>query len=340
MKLFGSLPLEDIEILSKSTAIILEENQRSNIVVIGATGFIGRWLATYFTYMQLKGDFLGTLSLIVRDASKIMELQSLPGLLPHKVIQINELSRQSFKHLNSERVVVFFAASSTSSTQLKSEDTSNSAVLIAEKVISQLPDVPTIFIHLSSGGVYESKARTLSAIPAGHRTLTTSESSYITEKISLESWAKEQSALGRFVARNPRLFSFYGPGLQLDRHFAIGEFMARARNGLPIQINGNPSNMRSYLHPIDAIFQLLMQCQTLNPVYSQLGSANSMTILNAGETIAKEFGVPLQVSKSPELKVDNYVPQDVPRLIEKDFEEGINQWSRWLNMTSRGSGGG
>jgi hypothetical protein len=83
-----------------------------------------------------------------------------------------------------------------------------------------------------------------------------------------------------------------------------------------------------------------MQCQTLNPVYSQLGSANSMTILNAGETIAKEFGVPLQVSKSPELKVDNYVPRDVPRLIEKDFEEGINQWSRWLNMTSRGSGGG
>ena len=339
MKLFGSLPLEDFEILSKSTALTLKENQRSNIVVIGATGFIGRWLATYFTYMQLKGDFLGTLTLIVRDASKITELQSMSGLLPHKVIKIDELSIESFMHLNSERVVVFFAASSTLSTQKKSTDTANSAVLLAEKVISHLPGLPTIFIHLSTGGVYESEARTLIAIPAEHRTLSASESAYITEKISLESWAKEQSSLGRFVARNPRLFSFYGPGLQLDRHFAIGEFISRARNGLPILIKGNPSNLRSYLHPIDAILQLLMQCQTLDPVYSQLGSANSITILNAGETIAKKFGVPLQVSKIPELKIDNYVPQDVPRFIEKDFEEGINQWSRWLNTRNSGSNG-
>jgi dTDP-glucose 4,6-dehydratase len=333
MKLFGCLPLEDFEVLSESTAELIRENKHSNIVVIGASGFIGRWLATYFTFMQLNGEFLGTLSLLVRDEGKITEFQNMPGQTVRKVIRIDTISADSFNHLNSERVVVFFAASNTTLTPVKSHDSSKEAVLLAEKVIFHLPDRNIVFIHLSSGGVYEPDARTLSVIPGGHRTQSASEIAYINEKILLERWAREQSVLGRFVARNPRLFSFYGPGLQLDRHFAIGEFMGKALSGLPILIKGNPGNLRSYLHPADAVFQLLMQSQTLVPVHSQLGSANPMTILSAGKTIAQDFGITLQVSENSELKLDNYVPQDVPRVVEKDFEAGISQWRSWL--TSR-----
>jgi dTDP-glucose 4,6-dehydratase len=332
MKLFGCLPLEDFEALSESTAELIRDNRHSNIVVIGASGFIGRWLATYFTFMQLNGEFLGTLNLLVRDERKVMEFQNIPGLTARKVIRIDTLSAGCFNHFNSERVVVIFAASSTLTSTMKSDTKDHAGVQLAERVVSFLPEDNVTFVHLSSGGVYQSEARGLDVITRENRTQCASTNPYIEEKIALEKWSQNQSELGRFTARNPRLFSFYGPGLQLDRHFAVGEFMNKARAGLPILITGNPANRRSYLYPTDAIFQLLLQCRIQDPAHTQIGSANPMTILSASETIAKEFGVQVEISDNPNPTLNNYVPNDVPKTAEKNFDQGVNEWARWLDV--------
>ena len=110
--------------------------------------------------------------------------------------------------------------------------------------------------------------------------------------------------------------------------------MAEGMAGHPITVKGNPSNMRSYLYPTDAIWQLLLQAQLGEPVHQQLGSGRPITISEVGKFIAGVYGVPFYISADHSLNVDNYVPLDVPTVPEKGFDLGIQTWSRWLNSTT------
>ncbi len=331
MKLFGQLPLEDLEHLGNITSELIRENRNTNFVIIGASGFIGRWLTTYFTYLQMNAEFLGTLSLVVRNSKSLSEIQekSLSGHL--KIIEANGLNSTSFLHLNSNRIVVFFAASSTSMAKVENLDAISPSLELAKTVVHHLPKGELSFIHLSSGGIYDPEARKLLGIPRNYKTQLQSNNSYISEKISLEKWSTEQLLTSQFSALNPRLFSFYGPGLQLDRHFAIGEFIKRARRNLALEVIGNPANRRTYLHPRDAILQLLFQCRVGVPLHTQIGSANPITIQETANLIAKLNGVEVRILGSEENEIDHYVPLDVPITREKDFEQGLEQWCNWLS---------
>lgn len=121
MKLFGKIPLEDLENLGDQTSEQMRDNRHTNFVVVGASGFLGRWLATYFTYLKMNGEFLGTLSLVVRNRDSLAEFREIhsAGLL--KIIEVNSLNPVSFEHLNLNRTIVFFAASSTSTAKLRGD---------------------------------------------------------------------------------------------------------------------------------------------------------------------------------------------------------------------------
>lgn len=327
MELFGLLPQDDLEELAGLTGKLLQDSRNSNFVVIGASGFLGRWLSTFFTFLQVSGEFKGTVSHVVRDASRISEIETLSNPSRSRVIQIKNLDKNSFSHMTEDRVVVFFAATSTA-TSTMNPLSSDSATLLAEKVVSFLPQGNLTFIHLSSGGVYAPSARQLVSIPKDYKLQDHVKDNYTREKIELEKWCTQQD---RLIGRNPRLFSFYGPGLQLDRHFAIGEFMARGKSKQNIRVNGNPDNLRSYLYPTDAIWQLLLQTTLDEPIYSQVGSFVSITIADTGTTIADMYGVELEISSEHEVCTNNYVPRDVPKLEEVNFSQGLNRWRKWLN---------
>lgn len=334
MELFGLLPKGDLEELAGLTDKLVQDNRNTNFVVIGASGFLGRWLSTFFTFLQVSGEFKGTVSHVVRDASRVSEIESLSNLSLSRVIQTEDLDINSFNHMTIDRVVVFFAATSTT-TSILSPLSSVSSTLLAEKVVSLLPQRDLTFIHLSSGGVYEPSARKLSSIPRDYKLQDQAADNYIREKIDLEIWTSKLECQGRLIARNPRLFSFYGPGLQLDRHFAIGEFMALGKNKQDIQINGNPRNLRSYLYPTDAIWQLLLQTKTDEPTYSQVGSSVSLTIAEVGNEIADMYGIKSEISSQPVVEINNYVPEDVPKLEGVNLSQGLNRWRKWLNHMGR-----
>ena len=62
-----------------------------------------------------------------------------------------------------------------------------------------------------------------------------------------------------------RAFSFVGPGLPTDLHYAIGNFVGRAVHGDDIQINGDGRPVRSFMYMGDAIwwfFEILISGQT------------------------------------------------------------------------------
>ena len=333
MELIGNLPQSDLEELASLTSEILQDNQSVNFVIIGASGFLGSWLSAYFALMQMSGEFRGTLSLLVRDLSKISKLALKMKSPKFRVILIRDLDVNSFDHLTEDRVVVFFAATSTNITLSESKKPFGSTTILAENVISLLPKENLTVIHLSSGAVYSPQARSLKVVPKGFETQNVGSDFYTQEKINMENWLNGQESCGRLKAKNPRLFSFFGPGLQLDRHFAIGEFMASGKSLNEIIIRGNPENLRSYLYPTDAIWQLLLQTKSGGPSHTQVGSAQSTTIAEAGFEIASMYGVKFIISERHTEEIDHYVPEDVPTFEIVNFSEGLNRWRRWLNYS-------
>jgi dTDP-glucose 4,6-dehydratase len=265
-----------------------------------------------------------------RNERSLNELKPDSNIKQSKSISTQGVTKEDFLHLNSDRTVVIFAATSTSESGKSLSVSKNDSTELAKKVIESLPTSDNTFVHLSSGGIYEINSRLLKQIPRDYRTQRKSLDSYIHEKISLENWSTAEESAGRLNVRNPRLFSFYGPGLQLDRHFVIGEFVRRARLGLNIEIKGNPANLRSYLYPSEAVMQILEQCGSSPAKYSQIGSRNPYSILQIAETVANVFNVEYRLSNHQSKQVDNYVPQDVPTVCERSIQEGIKIWDSWL----------
>jgi dTDP-glucose 4,6-dehydratase len=327
---FGIIPIVDLEVLANSFTMEFQELEEVDFIVVGATGFLGKWLSTYLAYLQSNSIIKGTLTLVVRDLGKLGELGEIPKLSDCKIVLSSSITASNFSHLKMHRTIVIYAATSTSISNQTRNFTDGSITSLPEQIVSAMPTKLVTFVHLSSGGVYLPTARQLDKIPGDYEVQITSNDPYTFEKLELERWTVSESKKKHFVGRNPRLFTFYGPGLQLDRHFAIAEFMRCGLQGKPIPVKGNPLNLRSYLFPTDAIKQILRQSLMMKPQYSQIGSNDSMTLLSVAQVVANEFGVNVEILDSQVSRKDNYVPQDVPTAVATDFSHGIEKWAKWL----------
>jgi nucleoside-diphosphate-sugar epimerase len=333
MENYGTLPLQDIERISQGFSVKFQELKSVNIVVVGASGFLGRWISTSLAYMKSNDLFQGGLYLLVRDRAKISELEFLDTLPNGRIVPISSMNENTFSNMEGSRTIVIYAASATSNAGKSLKVNPESYLELPKSIIDYLPKHGLMFVHLSSGAVYEPSSRLQSGILRTERVQISSGDSYIAEKIILEQWLQSKEDESSLIIRNPRLFAFYGPGLQLDRHFVIGEFMRNGRRKMPIIIKGNPNNLRSYLHPRDAIHQIFLNCQTVDPGNTQIGSRNVMSIETLAHVIAREFNVNVEVLNRNSDITDNYVPLDVPELTEKDFGLGISEWRQWLEIT-------
>jgi nucleoside-diphosphate-sugar epimerase len=328
------MPQNDLEVLSNLSSEFTKQFEDVNFVIVGASGFLGRWLSSYFVFLAQGGSFKGSITMIVRNLSSMSELISMNNPQTVKFIETGQIHTEKYSYFKSGRTIIFFAATSTKSRESLFVEQYVSGVGLAEKVINSLPDGDITFIHLSSGGIYDSTARQLLKVPSNYLIQQDSEDGYILEKILLEKWSKQAEESGLLTARNPRLFSFYGPGLDLDRHYAIGEFMRLGKSGNPIVIKGRPDNLRSYLYPTDAIFQLLLQCTMQTPEHNQVGSAHAVTLFEVALSFGQYFDVKVEVDMNYSRRIDNYVPADVYLSKERNLMDGIMQWERWIRATT------
>jgi len=331
MQLFGKLPENDLEGLCNKSLGLIKELEFVNFVVVGASGFLGRWLSTFLAFIARKSSFKGSITIIVRDPHSISELKSVSELKTLRIIETSQIEAEDYAYFTDARTIIFFAATSTKLSGIPLTHPNNSATNLAQRIIDSLPKRNITFVHLSSGGIYHPMARQLQKIPSDFRIQQNSQDQYIYEKIKIEEWSKQAEESGILTARNPRLFSFYGPGLDLDRHYAIGEFMRLGKSGNSIVIKGRPDNLRSYLYPTDAIFQLLLQCSVEVPQFSQIGSAHAVSILETALIIGEFYNVKVEVDLVHSMEIDNYVPSDVYLVQERNLIAGIMQWERWLS---------
>ena len=110
-----------------------------------------------------------------------------------------------------------------------------------------------------------------------------------------------------------RCFAFVGPGLALDGHFAVGNFIRDALHAEAIRVNGDGTPLRSYLYGADLATWLLTLLSLGKPAYPyNVGSDQAISIAELAETvrsaIAPEKTCQIQLQPDPAASRLRYVP--------------------------------
>jgi len=310
----------------------------SKVCLLGGTGFIGTWLVNSLNYLSLTKEIDLELTIFTRD----------------KRAALNKFPHTSFKRLRIEQVDFslgtfdlgmhdFFVNGATptstkpgiNSKEIFYSPTINAIDSIIQSAI-RYGNCPRV-LNLSSGAVYGDQPLDLMLRPEGPaKTLEVSDDDYRASKIVSEEMLTTANDQKILKATSPRLFTFYGPGLPINQHFAIGNFIQDGLNGVPIRVNGNPTTRRSYMFPTDLVSWLLKSILDPKDKYFNIGSEISISMLELATLVSdlsSRNGIELL---NPETSANNYVPRtelfrtthDVKENIE--LESGLTSWIKWL----------
>jgi nucleoside-diphosphate-sugar epimerase len=239
---------------------LLSEFQNKSVTILGGSGFLGRWVLSYFLEAKRLNLLDIELNVLTRNPSKISLL--FPEFTEDlRILNVDLSSFDVNLTLPKSDFFIHAATPTVASTGFNDGPKMVSSVVRGAELIINSADLHSNFprvIHLSSGIVYQHNSSvdepilekpTAPKIPG--------RSFYETAKLIAEQRFERAVADGLIQAANPRLFAFIGPGLSLTDYFAAGNFMDSVIGGKPIAINGNPLTARSYMYPTDLVTWLL-----------------------------------------------------------------------------------
>lgn len=146
------------------------------------------------------------------------------------------------------------------------------------------------FLFVSSGAVYGPQPASLPALPEDFVPgQLSSQDHYARAKRAAEELCLAASPV--LASRIARCFSFLGPGIPLDAHYAAGNFIRDALAGGPVRIEGDGTAVRSYLYSADAAAWLwtILLSGAKGGIYN-VGSSESVTIHDLAREVARGNG--------------------------------------------------
>ena len=319
----------------------LSKLRGASICVLGGTGFIGTWLISTLNQLDRDHGLRIEITVYTRDIPK--------ALLKYPRELYNRVSLKEFDFLNGTCDLGFFdyiingATPTTSKPGINTEDLYFHPTMNAIKSIiatAQSKQNSPKVLNLSSGAVYGSQPLDVSHRPEGLADQPGGADFYQQAKYQSECELFTPEALQVLVPISPRLFAFYGPGLPINQHFAIGNFIRDGLAGGPIRILGNPNTRRSYMYPTDLVGWLLKSMVNPKVGHFNIGSEESISMAELASLISEMTSRKGIEFSNPEIAPSNYVPStklfraeyDVKEMVP--LSEGLLNWKSWLTRNS------
>lgn len=255
-KVFGRTLTEDFETIYLASHTDLNCLVNSNIVITGASGFIGKWLTFSLLYARQKLDGKGKILLNSRNLTGLSKLcKSFEAGREITYLESDIRTIAIPKTFNPDFLV---HAATPASAQLNKDDPSEmlSTIIDGQKQVLQqgMKSGVQNILFLSSGAVYGTQPQDMRLIKetyVGGPSLSSVASAYHEGKRVAELLGNISAEHGSLRFTTGRLFAFLAPYLPLNTHFAAGNFMSNALENRNIEINSDGQSVRSYQYGTD-----------------------------------------------------------------------------------------
>lgn len=336
----GPLAIQDLDYVLKNTLPLWNELRGGRLFITGGTGFFGCWLLETFCHANSKLQLGAQIVVLTRDQDAFC--QKMPHLAnrPDLVLKLGDV--RSFDYPRGSFTHVIHAAT-TPGSAAPSAEIFDTIVTGTRRVI----DFAVIagankLIFTSSGAVYGSSCPQVGAISEESPTApdpTDPNSAYGEGKRAAELLCAMAHATSGLEAKIARCFSFVGPHLPLNTHFAMGNFIRDALNGDPIVVkDGTP--FRSYMYAADLaiwLWTILLRGTPARPY--NVGSSEAVLITELARAISAQTGSNIQVlPASDEVKPPSYYVPDIHRAREElvlpeplPLADALSRTFRWFH---------
>jgi nucleoside-diphosphate-sugar epimerase len=302
----------DLDDIVDRTETLWDELRGQRILITGATGFFGCWLLESFAWANRRLDLKASAIAMSRNPQALA--QKTPHLATNSAITLHagdvrfdNFPQGSFSH-------VIHAATEASATMNRhapammfdtiTTGTRRALDFAAAESVKK-------FLFLSSGAAYGTQppeVRFVSESFLGGPDPLDPANAYAEGKRSAELLcALTGQASPGMEIKIARCFAFVGPYMQLDAHFAIGNFISDCMDPRPISIQGDGTAVRSYLYASDLtvwLWTILFKgqpCRAYN-----VGSEEALNISSLAREVADTL------SSKHEIKIANAPRAGVP----------------------------
>lgn len=328
-----SVSLEDD--LKRTLIPSLWENFRgASIFLTGGTGFFGRWLLENF--IRANAAFELNASVLVLTRSLEVFRKKVPHLVANPAIKFHLGDVRDYAFPDGKFSHIIHAATTNAVETFNNEDPLRKFDTVAQGTRHTLDFAvrceASKFLMTGSGSVYGKAPVGMTHITEDYRGAPMPQdfaSSALGEgKRVAEFLCAYYADKHGFDMSIARCFSFVGPYLPLDIHYAIGNFIRDALHADAITVNGNGSPMRSYMYVGDLVIWLLTLLMKGQPggVYN-VGSDQATSIRDLAYLVRDTLspGKPVNIRGASDIGVggDWYVPS-----IQRARDElGLDIWT-------------
>lgn len=289
----------------------LEILRKSDLAVVGGTGFVGTWIAEMVAALNDEYQFGIKLSLISRSTDQFAS--RLPHLANRTDVQLIKSDvRQLGKFpMNADWVI---HAAANPDVRTHASNPLDTASVIVDGTMSVVRTAERLgrlkkLLYLSSGLVCGSQITSNSGMDENAKGAPPPDASFIypNAKRFAETICSAARAQSRIPVLVTRPFSFIGPYQSLDTPWAQTTFLSDGLRGKPIRVLGDGQVIRSYLYGSDAAYWFLkiVAIGESGDVIN-VGSPFGTTLHDLAETVARNF------SPSPEVMF-NISPRSATR---------------------------
>ena len=307
-----------------------------SLLIIGGSGFFGKSILDAFKRNLLSQWDISSISIISRQATQL-DLDCF-GIFKNRV-QLIDGDLSSITILPYADYVIHAAASTDirryeENPIVESGHIINSTKNFCKLARKFLKNSKILFI--SSGAVYGKQPENIKNISESYTDfnyidLPLSKKSYAEAKLMSE---QEIIKLGDYDIRSSiaRCFSFVGPWLPLNLHFAVGNFFLNSFKKKKIIINSKNEVIRSYMYADDLVIWLMniIDDSQYESEYYNVGSDQPFEIREIARKLDQIFGVENQYNKVDN-NIDIYVP-DTSKIKRKfrimnayDIDSSLNE---------------
>jgi len=322
----------DLDHIINHTYGLWNELRNKRIFITGGTGFVGSWLLESFLWANDLFGLDASVLVLTRDIDSFRK--KAPHIACSSSIDFINGDIRDFFYPEGDFSHIIHGATTSAVATFNNEDSLVKFDTIVEGTRRLLEFAKRCgtqkLLLLSSGAVYGKQPNDLAHISeaySGAPSTNRTDSALGEGKRVAEFLCTYYSEKFGIEIKMARMFSFVGPNLPLDIHYAIGNFIRDGLRGGPILVKGNGTPLRSYLYVADLtiwLWTILFKGESCIPY--NVGSEEAISIKSLAYKVAMCLKSPVTVEIIGNYSQDKRNEKYIPSTERAQKHLGLRQW--------------